>query len=188
MEMRRVLRWLLAFVLALFGGGLVLGLLLWWLAQRERVDREPEAIEIQIPPESPIGEPPVSGSTAPSPAARPEDIAPAPVQVEARAEPDIEAPTPKPAAGPDDLRRIEGIGPKISRVLQAAGITTFGRLAEAEVDEIERILEAEDPRLGRLADPSTWPEQARLAADGDWEGLAALQAQLKGGRRVGKSG
>jgi predicted flap endonuclease-1-like 5' DNA nuclease len=175
--MSRVLRWLLASLLVLFGGVLVLGLLLWWLSQRERGEMEEAVIEIEIPPGSLIGKPPVAGTAAVSPAAPP-----AAVEVER------EAPVPKTEAGPDDLRRIEGIGPKISRVLQAAGITTFAQLAAAQVDEIERILEAEDPRLGRLADPGTWPEQARLAADGDWEELVALQAQLKGGRRMDKSG
>lgn len=87
------------------------------------------------------------------------------------------------ATGPDDLKRIEGIGPKISAVLQAAGINTFAQLAGTEVGQVERILEAEDPRLLRLADPTTWPEQAALAAGGAWEALEALQNELKGGRR-----
>ncbi|MBN1315435.1 MAG: DUF4332 domain-containing protein [Anaerolineales bacterium] len=81
---------------------------------------------------------------------------------------------------PDDLAKIEGIGPKISSVLQEAGITTFAQLAETDVARIEEILD-KDTRL-RLANPSTWPKQAALAAAGDWEGLEVLQDQLKGGR------
>jgi predicted flap endonuclease-1-like 5' DNA nuclease len=68
---------------------------------------------------------------------------------------------------PDDLKRIDGIGPKISSVLQAAGITTFAQLAAMDVGEIEEILEAESPRLRQLANPTTWPEQAEAAATGD---------------------
>jgi predicted flap endonuclease-1-like 5' DNA nuclease len=82
------------------------------------------------------------------------------------------------------LTRIEGIGPKISGVLQEAGITTFAQLADTDPASLEEILEASDPRLRRLADPTTWPEQAALAAAGEWEAHEALRGELKGGRRV----
>ncbi len=82
---------------------------------------------------------------------------------------------------PDDLKRIEGIGPKIADLLQSVGILTFAQLAATDVARLEELLQ----QAGlRIADPSTWAEQARLAAVGDWEGLAALQENLKGGRRV----
>jgi NADH-quinone oxidoreductase subunit I len=83
---------------------------------------------------------------------------------------------------PDDLTRIEGIGPKIAGVLQAAGITTFAQLADAEASRIQQILEEADPKLLRLADPTTWPKQARLAASGKWEALEKWQDRLKGGK------
>lgn len=83
------------------------------------------------------------------------------------------------AAEPDDLAVVEGIGPKISRLLQDSGIRTFRQLAESPVERLQQILD--QARL-RLADPGTWPEQARLAAAGDWEALSALQGRLKGGR------
>ena len=86
-----------------------------------------------------------------------------------------------PVAKPDDLKRIEGIGPKTSQVLQNAGITTFAQLETTEVSRLEKILL--DASL-TLADPSTWPEQARLAVAGDWEALNVLQDELSGGRRV----
>lgn len=89
---------------------------------------------------------------------------------------DVSAP-----AAPDDLKRIEGIGPKISSVLQKAGIMTFAQLAAADADQLRQILR--DAGV-RVADPTTWPEQAGLAAVGRWDGLAALQVTLKGGRRV----
>jgi predicted flap endonuclease-1-like 5' DNA nuclease len=96
---------------------------------------------------------------------------------------------PSPVSGevepePDDLTHIEGIGPKISQVLQDAGILTFGRLAQSRPDELERILREEDERLARLADPTTWPEQATLAAAGAWEALQDLQEELTAGRRA----
>jgi len=82
---------------------------------------------------------------------------------------------------PDDLVIIEGIGPKISSILQVNGITTFAQLASTPISELQQTLLKEGLRL---ADPTTWPEQARLAAAGDWDGLTALQARLKGGRQA----
>jgi len=95
----------------------------------------------------------------------------------------VEGPALSPVEGTpaDDLTRIAGIGPKISNVLQAAGITTYAQLAATKVDRLGQIL---DESGVRLADPGTWPEQARLAAAGDWDALRGLQGQLKGGRRV----
>ncbi len=86
---------------------------------------------------------------------------------------------------PDDLRRIEGIGPKVAGVLQAASITTFARLAATDVDQLRSVLKEAGVRI---ADPGTWPEQASLAADGNWDALKALQGTLKGGRRVQEEG
>lgn len=84
----------------------------------------------------------------------------------------------------DDLSTLDGIGPKVSTVLRLAGITSFSRLASTDIDKIREILEAENPNLLRLTDPSTWSEQARMAADGDWEALSALQNDLKNARRT----
>lgn len=84
-----------------------------------------------------------------------------------------------PPAAPDDLAVIEGIGPKIAALLQGAGISTFAELAETEPARLEALLREADLRL---ADPSSWPEQARLAAAGDWDALKSLQDRLKGGR------
>ncbi len=81
---------------------------------------------------------------------------------------------------PDDLKRIEGIGPKISGLLQAAGIATFAKLASTDVVHLLQIVR--DAGI-TIADPTTWPEQAALAAAGEWEKLEVLQEALKGGRR-----
>jgi predicted flap endonuclease-1-like 5' DNA nuclease len=82
----------------------------------------------------------------------------------------------------DDLTRIEGIGPRISGLLRAAGITTFAHLASTDVRRLQRIIA--EAGLTALADPATWPEQATLAATGQWDVLEALQGELKGGRRA----
>lgn len=84
---------------------------------------------------------------------------------------------------PDNLRQIDGIGPKVAGVLSANGIATFAQLAEAPVERLMGILEAEGLKFMK---PDTWPEQATFAAKGDWDGLKDLQNQLKAGRRVEK--
>ncbi|MFC2036361.1 4Fe-4S binding protein [Chloroflexota bacterium] len=88
------------------------------------------------------------------------------------------------ASGPDDLKRIEGIGPEISGALEAAGITTYAQLADTDVDRIKGILDKADPNLLQLVDPSTWPKQARLAASGKWQALERWQERLRGGRQA----
>ncbi|SRR5689334_18139188 len=88
---------------------------------------------------------------------------------------------PEKAVKADDLTKIEGIGPKVSKALIAAGISTFADLANAKVEDIQKILS--DAGL-RMMDASTWPQQASLAADGDWDALKKLQDKLSGGRKV----
>lgn len=81
----------------------------------------------------------------------------------------------------DDLSIVEGIGPKINSVLHDAGIRTFAQLSEAAPERLEQILREQGLRL---ANPETWPEQARLAAAGDWNKLDNYQKRLKAGRKV----
>ncbi|MCB0034934.1 MAG: hypothetical protein KDE51_12965 [Anaerolineales bacterium] len=83
---------------------------------------------------------------------------------------------------PDDLQIVEGIGPKIAELLIAAGIYDLADLATAAVDKLQAVLEAAGSRY-KLAEPSTWPEQAALASKGEMEALQKLQDELKGGRR-----
>lgn len=82
---------------------------------------------------------------------------------------------------PDDLKLIEGIGPKINSVLNNAGVLTFAQLAEMTPEALRQILD--DAGLSAINDPTTWPEQAALADAGNWDGLALLQNDLRGGRR-----
>ena len=112
----------------------------------------------------------------------PATAAPAASAVEVYPAPDAPVVETSAAAVPpfvDDLEIIEGIGPKIAHVLNDAGVTTFVQLAQMDPDQISAILQAAGLRL---ADPHSWPEQARLAAAGDQAGLQALQDRLKAGR------
>jgi len=87
----------------------------------------------------------------------------------------------KVAVGDDNLKRIEGIGPKIESVLKDAGIATFAALAGSDEAALRDVLEAAGGRL-RSHDPTTWPAQAALAAEERWDDLKELQDRLAGGR------
>lgn len=93
----------------------------------------------------------------------------------------VEAVTAKADDTTDDITKIEGIGPKVAEIFAAAGITTFAQLASKTKEELEAIL---DPNGGVYVamDPTTWPQQAQLAADGKWDDLQTLQDELKGGK------
>jgi hypothetical protein len=79
-----------------------------------------------------------------------------------------------------ELVKIEGIGPKVAKVLNAAGITTFEALAHTNATDVQKILSAAGLQI---MSPEGWIEQADLAAKGDWAGFEKLQSELKGGRR-----
>lgn len=81
----------------------------------------------------------------------------------------------------DDLKLVEGIGPKIEELMHAAGITTWAELAAAPIEKLEAILDEAGPRF-RIHDPATWGKQAAMADAGQWEELETYQDELKGGR------
>lgn len=83
----------------------------------------------------------------------------------------------------DDLKIIEGVGPKIEELFNAAGINTWAELAETSADRLKEILTEAGSRY-QMHDPTTWPQQAGLAAAGEWEELESLQERLDGGREV----
>jgi predicted flap endonuclease-1-like 5' DNA nuclease len=164
---------------------LLLAILIGWLLGLGSKEKEAEGPAAEEPhavrvPASPVEfEPPPPAAVEAAPAA----VEAAPAAVEAaptavKTAPAAEEAEPPP---PDDLKRIEGIGPKISGLFREAGITTFAQLADTEVSWLKQIVL--DAGI-RIADPTTWPDQARLAAAGRWDELETLQDELKGGRRV----
>jgi predicted flap endonuclease-1-like 5' DNA nuclease len=153
---------------------LVLILVVWWLLTqnaRQSVEDAPihEGEESLVHPIEHTGD----GS----------QVAPAVTGIESSSpeSPERAVPLAKSLPVEDDLIIIEGIGPKINTILKQAGILTFSDLAKKEPEEIKKLLTEAGLRLG---DPASWPEQARLAALGDWEGLQKFQDTLKGGRVV----
>ena len=99
----------------------------------------------------------------------------------------VEDPPPKPVPAPksvpgaeDDLKRIDGIGPKMEEALKAYGIKTFAALAEATEAQLSAAIDEAGMRFA----PSlvTWAKQAGFAANDDWDGLADYQENLTAGR------
>jgi large subunit ribosomal protein L21 len=78
----------------------------------------------------------------------------------------------------DDLKKVEGIGPKIASTLVEAGISTFAELAKTDAAKISEIIAG--VRGNHVTD--TWPAQAKLAAEGKWDELKKWQDELDGGK------
>lgn len=145
---RRSIWWVL--LLVVLGGAAV------WVARLLRDDDAWTA---------PVGGSPEPWEPRPSPGPSPEPRAEPGPTADAVPEP---TPTPAPvpstpaaarADPPDDLTRIDGVGPKISDALVAAGLTTFAAVAAASEDDLRAALTAAKLRFA----PSlpTWSEQAR---------------------------
>jgi predicted flap endonuclease-1-like 5' DNA nuclease len=82
----------------------------------------------------------------------------------------------------EDLKIVEGIGPKIEALLMKNNIRNYQELAAAPVDRLREILSQAGPQYA-LHDPGTWSAQALLAANGEWENLKAYQEFLDAGKR-----
>ncbi len=116
------------------------------------------------------------------------EVEAAPVVVEAVAEPVAVVAKAAPAAGKlpkgikqDDLKIVEGIGPKIETLLHEGGIKTWAELSTTAVERLKEILEAAGSRY-QMHDPGTWPKQAQYAAEGKFEELKEWQDLLDGGK------
>jgi len=92
--------------------------------------------------------------------------------------------SPQAASAPatkDELKKIEGIGPKIQELFYENGIYSFAQMASTPSSSLKEILNTAGPRM-QMHDPTSWPSQAKLAADGKWDELNKLQDELKGGK------
>ena len=163
-----------------------------------------EATIEEAAPEAPVEEAPA----APEPTPEPEPVAEAPAPeseptpepepvAEAPAEEPAPEPTPEPepepvAAAPaapaedvkpDDLTKIEGIGPKIKQLLIDGGIPTFAALAATPAEKVKEILVAAGSRY-QMHNPATWGQQAQMAADGKWDELKKWQDESDGGKPI----
>ncbi|MBX2814750.1 MAG: 50S ribosomal protein L27 [Saprospiraceae bacterium] len=96
------------------------------------------------------------------------------------AEPVAKAKPAKKAPKEDDLKIIEGVGPKLESILKEAGITDLKVMSESNEEALRTILEAAGNRY-KMFNPSTWPQQAKLAFEGKMDELQAYQDRLDGG-------
>jgi predicted flap endonuclease-1-like 5' DNA nuclease len=170
------------FPLDIFLFALLLGLLLWWLLSKLLGDRlKSHASELQDRINFLEGEleacrkSKVSASLDSSAAGVGGGIA---AGVAAAS---LAAAAPKKSTQKDDLKIVEGIGPKIEELCNAAGIYSFAELAETAPSKIKEILEAAGSRF-QMHDPTTWPDQAALARDGKWDELKKWQDELNKGK------
>jgi len=127
------------------------------------------------PKAAPVAAAPVVEAPAPEAMA----AAPAPAPKKAKAE-KIALPSGKKIVQ-DDLKMVEGIGPKIEGLLHDAGIMTWQNLADAPEADVQKILDDAGPRY-RMHQPATWAAQAQMAANQEWERLEKYQDWLDGGR------
>lgn len=81
----------------------------------------------------------------------------------------------------DDLKLVEGIGPKIEGMFKDAGIKTWQALSNASVAECQKVLDGGGTRY-KIHDPASWPMQAKMCYEGKWKELAKWQTEHKGGK------
>ena len=76
----------------------------------------------------------------------------------------------------DDLKLVEGIGPKIEELFLKAGIKTWKALSETTVEKCQQILEGGGESF-KAHNPTSWPLQSEMAYTGKWD-------ELKSGRMI----
>jgi predicted flap endonuclease-1-like 5' DNA nuclease len=140
--------------------GLLLGWLLNWLLQK--LLRKDEAPEVRYVPA------PAAAPTAP------QRLMAGGVDVGAAALAGFSV------KGDDDIIIIEGIGPKIAELFKNNGVSTFAQISTMSVPEMSAILDIGGPRF-KLANPGSWAQQAKLAAENRWAELKVLQDALYAG-------
>nr|WP_294786501.1 hypothetical protein [uncultured Flavobacterium sp.] len=81
----------------------------------------------------------------------------------------------------NDLKIVEGIGPKIEALLNDSGIKTWYDLSQASTEKLQSILDNGGENYA-IHNPSTWAKQALLAYQGKWQELKDWQQNLLGGK------
>lgn len=161
--------WLLIALLVIIG-------VVFLLSGRKRPAEPPMSVEARQAAAAPA---PVAAP--PPPAAAPAQVAPAAPEpvVPAAAEPDIpiSPAITSTAAGPDDLLKLKGVGPKLNTLLIELGVTRFAQIAGWNDSDIAAI----DARLGNFKGRPVrdqWVDQAKYLAAGDTAGFEAKYGKI----------
>lgn len=134
---------------------------------------------VAIPAVAPVADIPVEVEKPAPPAVTQGPIVVAPEPMDTIVAPVDDLPVAPPKH--DNLKLLEGIGPKIEELLNKEGIITFRHLSEASNERLTDILRAAGSRF-KMHDPESWPQQAEMAADGRWDDLKAWQDAMNKGR------
>jgi len=81
----------------------------------------------------------------------------------------------------DDLKMVEGIGPKIEGMFKDAGIKTWKALSDASVGDCKKVLDKGGKQY-QVHDPASWPMQAKMAYEGKWKELSKWQDEHNYGK------
>ncbi len=81
----------------------------------------------------------------------------------------------------DDLKVIEGIGPKIEGMFKDGGIKTWKALSQASVAQCQEILDGGGDRY-KVHNPASWPMQAKMCYEGQWADLLKWQDEHDHGK------
>ena len=81
----------------------------------------------------------------------------------------------------NDLKIVEGIGPKIEELFHNFSINTWKLLSEASVEKCQEVLKSGGDRY-KIHKPDSWPKQAKLAYEGKWKELKDWQEKLSEGK------
>lgn len=76
----------------------------------------------------------------------------------------------------DDLKIVEGIGPKIEGLFHNYNIKTWRDLAGTSVAKCREVLDSGGEKY-RVHDPASWPMQARMCYEGKWKDLYRWQEE-----------
>jgi len=156
---------------------LLLALLLWWLLNKKIKSLETYNAELQDKIKYLESELDACRKTRISVAVEPSPITSATTGVVAGIMPtSVVIPPVK-----DDLKIVEGIGPKIEELFNKAGIYTFAQLADTSATRMKEILDKAGSRF-QIHDPTTWADQAAMARDGKWDELKKWQDELYKGK------
>jgi len=128
--------------------------------KRKRKDRSFVSVE-------PLAEVETAVAEAPAPKApkaeKPKEEAPKAEKKAEAAKAEAPKEQPKNADEKDDLKKLDGVGPKLEEVFNAAGIATFENFAATSVEKLHEILEEAGSRYASK-DPAPWIEQAKELA------------------------